>query len=78
MGNAVEYEAYVARRTEDLLRMGAVKDRSQAQTQATWDAERRYGARTGAHRATWSIGNASHPLKMSEIDQALAKARDAR
>ena len=76
IGNAREFDAYASRRTEDLLRMGATKDRSEAEFQAQIDAERRYGERTGGDPTSWSWTTAheNRDLTQSDIDAALAKA----
>ena len=75
-GNTASYDAYVERRANDLVRAG-VKS-SQASNQAQLEAERRFGPRASAESAsigrTW--GSTSRELKMSELDSALAKARD--
>jgi hypothetical protein len=76
IGNAREFDAYASRRTEDLLRMGATKDRSEAEFQAQIDAESRYGPRTGGDTTSWSWTTAreNRDLTQSDIDDALAKA----
>lgn len=76
-GNSANYDAYVERRTTDLLQMGVTKDRSEAASQARIDAERRYGPRTPPDSAMiLSTKRESAPLKMSQIDAALARARE--
>jgi hypothetical protein len=76
IGNAREFDAYASRRAADLLRMGATKDRSEAEFQAQIDAERRYGPRTGGDTTSWSWTTAreNRGLTQSDIDDALAKA----
>lgn len=75
-GNAVSYDAYVERRASDLVRAG-VKP-GEATFQAEREASRRYGPRASAESAsvgrTW--GAPSRSMKMSELDEALAKARN--
>lgn len=76
-GNVASYDAYVERRTSDLMLMGVTKDRSAAASQAQIDAQRRYGPRTPNDSAGISFGGAKkQPLKMAQIDEALAKAKD--
>ncbi len=70
-GNAASYDAYVERRANDLVRAG-VKS-SAANHQAEIEAKRRYGPRTDVDRTG---GTQSRTLKTSEIDAALAKARN--
>lgn len=75
-GNTTSYDAYVERRASDLVRAG-VKS-SEANNQAQAEAQRRYGPRAAAEAAsigqTW--GSTSREMKMSELDEALAKARN--
>lgn len=75
-GNTASYDAYVERRSNDLVRAGVKA--SEANNQAAVEASRRYGPRTSAESAsigkTW--GSDTRELKMSEIDSALAKARN--
>lgn len=73
--SAADFDAYVQRRTDDLLRMGATKYPSEAALQARIDAERRYGRRMPTDSATLATTRrTSAPLKMSAIDAALARA----
>jgi hypothetical protein len=73
--NSAAFDAYLTRRTDDLLRMGATKDRSAAESQARSEAARRYGPRTPAAAAAWSVPTrrGSRALTASELDQALGK-----
>lgn len=75
-GNTASYDAYVERRANDLVRAGVKA--SAANNQADIEASRRYGPRSSADSAsigkTW--GSNSRELKMSELDAALAKARN--
>lgn len=75
-GNAREFDGYASRRADDLIRMGATKDRNEAEAQAQIDAERRYGPRTGGDTTSWSWTTATpkQGLTQAEIDDALAKA----
>ncbi len=73
--NTAEFDAYTSRRAADLIRMGATKDRSEADFQARLEAERRYGPRTEPDFVSWSRSTAtpSRTLSSDEIDKALGK-----
>ena len=76
MENARDYDAYVERRTDDLMRMGATKNRSDASTLAEDEAERRFGPRTPTDAASWSwmTGKNTNPTS-DQLDAALGKNR---
>ncbi len=59
--------------------MGATKDRGEAETQARTEAERRYGPRTPADYASWSMSTRreSRDLTTSEIDKAARQVKIA-
>lgn len=75
-GNTASYDAYVERRSNDLFRAGVKSNEANSQAQA--EAQRRYGPRAAAEAAsigrTW--GSSSREMTMSELDEALAKARN--
>jgi hypothetical protein len=73
--NSGAFDAYTSKRAADLLRMGATKDRGEAEFQARTEAERRYGPRTPSDSAAWSASTAreSRKLTSAEINKALGK-----
>jgi hypothetical protein len=73
--NSAAFDSYTSKRTEDLIRMGATKNASEAAFQARLEAERRYGPRTSRDFVSWSrsTASASRTLSSAEIDKALGK-----
>ncbi|MES2694738.1 MAG: hypothetical protein V4773_14790 [Verrucomicrobiota bacterium] len=76
--NTAAFDHYVEQRSSSLLLLGATKNRTESESQARMEAERRYGPRATVDSASigYRTGSSNRSLKMSEIDSALAKARD--
>lgn len=73
--NSASFDSYVSKRTDDLIRMGATKNASEAAFQARLEAERRYGRRTSPDTVSSTRWRArsERTLSSAEIDKALGK-----
>ncbi|MFT3781830.1 MAG: hypothetical protein QM790_07415 [Nibricoccus sp.] len=73
---AKEYETFVARRTDELVKSGACKNSDEAGRQARVEADRRFGPITAEYTTTTTWGPAAKKeLQKAEIESGLDKMK---